>query len=83
MPSKPQQALEEFLDSHPFSVRITVQPIHNRGEGLPAGFSTTTQLYEHLSRERMQTIQETAIGALFEALAGLAKKPAKTSGTSA
>jgi len=83
MPSKPQQTLEEFLDSHPFSVRIMVQPIHNRGGELPAGFSTTTQFYENLSRERMQTIQETAIGAIFEALRGLAKQPVKTSGTSA
>ncbi len=75
---KERPTLEEYLDAHPFSVQITVQPIHNRGGELPTGFSTTTQLYEYVDEERMQTIQETAIGSLFSALAGLAKKPAPT-----
>ena len=60
-----QQTREEFLDSKPYSLTITLDPRQNRGGDLPDEFSLTTQVYPYLTYEELYTAQKAVADALF------------------
>ncbi len=83
MPPKPKgdrgnseqpQTREEFLASKPYGLRITVEPLTNRGEGLPNELAKTTQEHPYMTYKEMWVGQKTVIAAVLEALANLGLK---------